>query len=56
MIDLEENAFKTLPVAEVLSPRYPPLRYLAQVDEDGYLAAAAQHLLEGEHQPAGDHL
>jgi hypothetical protein len=36
VIDLKENTFKTLPVNEVISPRYPPLRYLVQVDEDGY--------------------
>ncbi len=36
MIDLEDNTFKTLPVAEVLNANYPPLRYLAQVEEDGY--------------------
>ncbi len=36
VIDLEDNAFKTLPVAEVLDANYPPLRYLAQVEEDGY--------------------
>ncbi len=37
VIDLEENAFKTLPVKEVLMPRYPALRYIAQVEEDGYM-------------------
>ena len=39
VIDLKENTFKTLPVNEVISPRYPPLRYLVQVDEDGYLSS-----------------
>ena len=39
LIDLEENAFKTLPVHEVLTGRYPPLRYIAQVDEDGYFTS-----------------
>jgi hypothetical protein len=38
LIDLEENAFKTLPIHEVLSPNYKPLRYLAQLSQDGYLA------------------
>lgn len=37
LIDLQENALKTLPIEEVLDGRYPPLRYLAQVDEGGYL-------------------
>lgn len=35
LIDLEDNCFKTLPVAEVLRWRYPPLRYIAQLDEEG---------------------
>jgi hypothetical protein len=37
VIDLEDNSFKTLPVRDVLTPRYPALRYIAQIDEDGYL-------------------
>lgn len=37
LIDLEQNAFITLPVREVLSPRYPILRYIAQIYQDGYL-------------------
>jgi hypothetical protein len=37
VIDLEDNAFKTLPVKEVLAPRYPALRYIAQIEEDGYM-------------------
>jgi hypothetical protein len=38
VIDLEENQFKTLPVQEVINGRYPMLRYLAQVDQGGFLA------------------
>ena len=38
LINLEENTFETLPVHEVLSPRYPILPYIAQIDEGGYLA------------------
>ncbi len=38
LIDLEENRLRSLPAHEVLSPDYPPLRFLAQrIDEDGYL-------------------
>jgi len=37
LIDLEANSLKTLPVREVLSPRYPVLRYIAQLEEEGYL-------------------
>ncbi len=36
LIDMDENEFRTLPVHEVLDADYPPLRYLAQIDEDGY--------------------
>ncbi len=36
LIDLEENVFKTMPVEEVLTSDYPPLRYLAQEEDDGY--------------------
>ncbi len=46
VIDLEENAFKTLPVKEVLSPRYPVLRYLAQVDQGGYLAPLRSRFMD----------
>jgi Pyruvate phosphate dikinase, AMP/ATP-binding domain len=38
VIDLDENTLKTLPIVEVLDPHYPVLRYLAQVDQGGYLA------------------
>ncbi len=37
LIDLKANEFKTLPVAEVLSPAYPTLRNLIQLHQDGYL-------------------
>jgi hypothetical protein len=37
LIDLQDNVLKTLPVKEVLSTRYPILRYLAQVDQGDYL-------------------
>jgi hypothetical protein len=46
VIDLEENALKTLPVAEVISARYPPLRYIAQVDEGGYLVSMHTSILD----------
>ena len=36
LIDLENNIFKTMPVHDVLDADYPPLRYLAQEEEDGY--------------------
>jgi hypothetical protein len=37
LLDLEENAMKTLPVGEVLNPHYPALRSIAQVDDNGFV-------------------
>jgi hypothetical protein len=47
LIDLEANQFITLPVSEVLSARYPILRYLAQVDEGGFLSTIHSSRIEG---------
>lgn len=46
VLDLIENTFKTLPVRAVLDKRYPILRYLAQIDEDGYLASLRTNLVD----------
>ena len=46
LIDMQDNIFKFLPITEVLEPRYPVLRYLAQVDQGGYLAPLRSLLLE----------
>jgi hypothetical protein len=48
LIDLEENSFKTLPVREVLRPNYPVLRFIAQVDRDGYLVTPRSRVMEAE--------
>lgn len=37
VIDLKANAFKTLPIEEILSPDYPFLRQLASVDRGEFL-------------------
>lgn len=47
LIDLEENSFKTLPIQDVLNPRYPPFRYLVQIDQGGYLTPVRYSLQEG---------
>jgi hypothetical protein len=47
LIDLEQNEFRTLPIHDVLSPRYPPLRYLAQMEEDGYFSSLRSLILDG---------
>ncbi|HZW03958.1 MAG TPA: PEP/pyruvate-binding domain-containing protein, partial [Anaerolineaceae bacterium] len=45
LIDLEDNTFRTLPVGEVFSARYAPLRYLVQQDEDGYFSPLRTNLV-----------
>src|SRR5512142_2987846 len=47
LIDLEQNEFRSLPVHEVLDSRYPPLRYLVQAEQDGYLASLRSRVLDG---------
>jgi hypothetical protein len=37
VVDLKQNTFRTLPVAEVIDDDYPALRYLASVDKGDYL-------------------
>lgn len=37
VIDLQDNAFKTLPVREVLKTDYPELRFVASVDKGDYI-------------------
>jgi hypothetical protein len=46
LLDLEENALKTLPVQEVLDPRYPALRNIAQVDENGFVENIRSSLVD----------
>ncbi len=36
LLDLRHNTFTSLPIHDVLQADYPPLRYIAQLDEDGY--------------------
>ena len=48
LIDLKENVFKTLPIHDVLNIHYPPLRYLAQLDEDGYFSSIHSAVIEGD--------
>jgi hypothetical protein len=50
LIDLDDNELKTLPVNEVISSRYPVLRYLVQVEQDGYLAPLRMVLRENNQQ------
>ncbi|NLG98540.1 MAG: hypothetical protein GX491_14385 [Chloroflexi bacterium] len=45
VLDLEKNIFCTLPIREVLDTRYPPLRYIAQIEEEGYLTSLRSRLV-----------
>jgi hypothetical protein len=48
LIDIQENVFKTVPVREILRPDYPLLRFIAQVDRDGYLVTPRSRVMEDE--------
>jgi hypothetical protein len=48
LIDLEKNELATLPVHDVLSSQYSVLRYLVQVDEDGYFTPLRINLSGGD--------
>jgi hypothetical protein len=48
LIDLDTNQVKTLPVHDVLNGRYPPLRYIAQVEQDGYFTSLRSNLISGQ--------
>lgn len=47
VLDLDENQMKTLPIEDVLHPRYPVLRYLVHQDQGGYLAPLRSALIDG---------
>ncbi len=46
LIDLKDNQIKTLPIHDVLTGDYPPLRYLAQVDQEGYFRSIRSRLVD----------
>jgi hypothetical protein len=48
LIDIESNSFKTVPVHEVLDADYPPLRFVAQVEEGGDLMTIRSRLASTE--------
>jgi hypothetical protein len=48
LIDLEENTLKTLPVHDVLRPNYPVLRFVAQLERDGYIVTPRSRVMEDE--------
>ena len=48
VIDLETNQLRSIPAREVFNTRYPPLRYIVQVEQDGYLGAMRSNMVEPE--------
>ena len=48
VIDLEANQFRTVTTREVINKRYPPLRYIVQVEQEGYLGAMRTNMVEPE--------
>ena len=45
LIDLKENSFKTMPITSVLNQNYDPLRYIAQMDQDGYVSSLRTNMI-----------
>ena len=48
VIDLEANQLRSVPAHEVIDARYPPLRYIVQVEQDGYLGSMRSNMVEPE--------
>jgi hypothetical protein len=46
LIDLKDNLMKTIPIEDVLAGNYPPLRFLAQVDQEGYFRSIRSRLVD----------
>ncbi len=47
LIDLKTNEFTVLPMENVIDESYDALRYIAQIDQDGYFRSLRSNLLEG---------
>ncbi|MCJ7433912.1 MAG: PEP/pyruvate-binding domain-containing protein [Anaerolineales bacterium] len=48
MIDIEANEFCTAPIREVITANYPPLRCIAQIEQDGYLGSILTNIASPE--------
>ena len=46
VIDLVANQFCSVPAREIINKRYPPLRYIVQVEQDGYLGAMRSNMVD----------
>ncbi len=47
LIDLEANQLKSVPISEVLSVKYPGLRYIAQLYSEDYMLPIRTNLVDG---------
>jgi len=50
LINIKENSFETLPIHDVIGSDYIPLKYIAQLREDGYFAPMHSRLMEKDRQ------
>ncbi len=48
VIDLDGNEFRTIPIHEIIDLHHPPLRYIAQIERDGYLGSIMTTMNEHE--------
>ena len=46
VIDLEANKLRSVPIKEIINTRYPPLRYIMQVEQDGYLGILRSNIID----------
>lgn len=48
LIDLDQNEFKTLPIEDVITPAYPNIRFLVQIEQDGYFITPRSRVMEAD--------
>jgi hypothetical protein len=48
VIDLEDNALKTLPILDVLNSNYPALRLMTQLEQDGYFTTPVSRVMASD--------
>ena len=46
LLDLDENSFKTMQIHDVLDADYHSLRYIAQINDEGYFSSLRSRLME----------
>lgn len=50
LLDLKENKFKTIAAKTLLDADYPPLRFLAQLHEEGYFSPLQSRLMDADRE------